>query len=273
MNQAACQSVADSADWVWLDEAVTLTGKPERTWCRWAAREVERATREGRKPLAHKVPDGKRKPRWQLHRVLDHRLTRFPDSTSRDERAEPALYAKYPKHVVDRAYRKAHWLQRWRDRCHAEPTKCARILAGEVVAEAKRNEDADFAISVRALQRWQRAYYAKNPSGQIRAVEGLIDGRGVSAIGTTPDSVSKRHPQAVDYFYGLYHSQAGHTVKTCHEATLREARRQGWAWPAGYAATTRWVREYDQKDATCLHRDGPTKYSKKYLPHIERDWT
>ena len=270
MAQAARQRVpvTDSHNWLRLDDAVKLTGESIRTWERKARSEAERARQKNRAPLAVKVHNG-----WQVNRALDQRLTRFPDRPGRDERAEPALYAKYSKHVVDAANRKAYWLLRWRERSAAVSATRAQVLAVEVASEAKQVEGADFPISGRALQRWHRQARGIGADGQVLGVEGLIDGRSASVPRGPNKEIRGRSPEAIDFFYGIYHSQGKHTVKTCHGATLREARKQGWNWPAGYAATTRWLRDHDQIDNTCLHREGPTVYSHKYLPHIERDWT
>jgi len=172
----------------------------------------------------------------------------------------------------------------------SEPTSrgggSARDLAAQVVTEAKRLEGDDCSISVRALQLWHKAYNQLGPDGMIRGIEALVpkysrahqsrDGdqsRDPNQSRDREGAVPGRSSEAIDYFYSIYHSQAKHSAKTCHEATVLEARRQGWSWPESYSATLAWLRDYDRRDETCLQRDGIRAYSKRFLPHVEIDWS
>ena len=101
-------------------------------------------------------------------------------------------------------------------------------------------------------------------------MEGLIDRRG----NATPSSSSPagRSAEAVDYFYTLYHTQSRHTIRTCHATTLRKAGRQGWAWPASYSATRKWLATHDHVALSYLMRQGKDAFARRYLPHLKVDY-
>lgn len=209
--------------------------------------------------------DGRGKPVWWVHRSVHPNLD--PGSADRDRRNRESLLARYPEHLVDRAYRKDFWLARWRDLCTAEPRATELSLAARIVNQARRREGDAFRISPRSLRAWRRAYNTAGDDGSIRGIEALIDAY------NGPAGSTRRSADAIDYFYALYHSQAKHSVQTCHDATLREAARNAWSWPSSYTATTRWLRANDRLDETCLRREGQTAFAHKHLPHIEIDYT
>ena len=265
----------DPTEWLTVDRAAELTRQSMRTW-RWRAqREATEAQRCARRPLARKVapPDGKGRAIWHVHRSLDGCSSRCPNRQARDNQRSEALIATHPAHIVERALKCNHWLQRWRKACQtcAERNLTDRRLAERVVAEARRVEGPGFSSSVRSLTRWWRCYNRVGEDGQIRAIEGLIDRR-PSAEERSNDRAT-RSPEAVGYFYDLYHTQNRLSVKICHGTTLREARRRDWRWPRGCTATLSWLKKHDDLSLTCLMREGRTVWARKYLPHLEIDYT
>ena len=104
---------------------------------------------------------------------------------TRDNRIQSSLLADHPAHHVERAYRKAYWVTRWRKACstpsfqsrdregadNRRPTD--RDLAAAVVAEARNIEGTDFRISVRSLHAWHRASSPILFSGKPKIYERL----------------------------------------------------------------------------------------------------
>ncbi len=131
--------------------------------------------------------------------------------------------------------------------------------AERIIVEAKRIEGEDFAISPRSLQLWLKAYNSVDQAGDIVGVKALIDGRAIATSAADPQcrATATRSPEAVAFFYVLYHTQAGHDIQKCHDATLEEARRCGWSWPETSSATAQWLRHHDDLATSCLHREGP----------------
>ncbi len=261
-------------DWITIEEAVRLTGELDRTWQRRAAWEAKQARRASRPSLAvQRAPESGGKPVWHVRRSIDARLTVCPRADERENRARPALLTKYPQDKVERAYRKAYWLREWRRACEGPQAagRSEEAIAARIVADAKRGEGEDFSVGYRSLQNWRRAYYATGDDGAIRGVAALIDRRGNEPRGG--GAHEGRSQEAITYFENLYHDRRQFTVRTCHKTTLAKALKSGWTWPASYAATTKWLRAYDKLDETCAYREGPTAYSKKYMPHIEIDRT
>ena len=122
-NQSGKKNAVDDnpsqAEWLTVNQAAKLTGESARTW-RWRAqREAREAQRCARQPLARKTPppDGKGRAIWHVHRSLDDRLSRYPNRQARDNRGSEALIARHPAHIVERALKRNHWLQRWRKAC------------------------------------------------------------------------------------------------------------------------------------------------------------
>ena len=199
----------DRTERLTVNQAVKLTGESARTW-RWRAqREATEAQRCARRSLARKVapPDGKGRAIWHVHRSLDGCSSRCPNRQARDNQRSEALIATHPAHIVERGLKRNHWLQRWRKACQtcAERNVTDRRLAERIVAEAGRVEEPGFSISVRSLTRWWRCYNRLGDDGQIRAVEGLIDRR--PAAEERNNDRATRSPEAVAYFYDLYHTQ------------------------------------------------------------------
>lgn len=161
---------------------------------------------------------------------------------------KPALIIRYPVRKVHQAYRRCRWLKEW-EKLYGEPWEMTKTDAAErIVAQAKGVESDDFPISVRTLQLWRARYYAIGDDRSIRGVEGLIDRRGNKPKGG--EAYERRSQEAIDYFYGLYHAPQRFTMKTCHEMTCAKAVQNAWMWPASYAATSRWLREYGTKVRT-----------------------
>ncbi|MCH8913692.1 MAG: hypothetical protein IIA33_09015, partial [Planctomycetes bacterium] len=191
MHIVASQSPDDHAEWLNASSAAKITGDSARTWRRRAIEEYETAEREGRAALAVLLPGGG-KPAWHISPSIDPRLTKYPRKQTRDDRARAGLVTRYPVHVVDLAYRRVHWLHRWRRACNgpraAGETTAAR--AAGVVAEARRLEAADFKISVRVMMRWHRAYNQIGSDGCIVGVAGLIDKRGCNGTADLEQTTS-----------------------------------------------------------------------------------
>jgi len=250
--------------WLSLDRVAELTGEPLRTLQHRAARQwAARGLAELRPPAG-----GKGKACWWVAEVADPRLCRVsrPVGTDHpDERTRESLLASHPEHAVKRAYLKAHWLHRWRRACDtAAPGDTEISIARRIVAEAKRADDG-LRISIRSLQAW----HAAHRRGGIAA---LVDKYTVGSAVRTKDTVGRAQP-AVDYFYSLYHTTQRLGIKLCHQYTVREARRNGWQWPAAYTATTRWLRATDDLSLTCLMRDGKDAWCRRYMPHNEIDYS
>jgi hypothetical protein len=249
-------------DFIPIAEAATFTGLSQRHWRRRAAKLAETG-------LAYQAPPpgGVGKAVWWIARTVDARLSVCPDRSTRDDRVRSSLLERYPEHHVLRAYRKAFWLRAWQQqRAFPRPSGISsRTVAARIVEEAKRVDGPEFRISLRSLQAWETAYKTVGTDGQIRGVEGLVD------LYSGP--ARERSQEAVDYFLSLYHSQAKHSAKTCHDATVRQATTNGWQWPNSYTATTRWLREHENKANACLHRDGRTQYARRHMPYIEIDYT
>ncbi len=268
------ETVPDPSEWLTVKQAARFTGQSVRTWCWRAKREWADAQAHGRRTLARKAkpPRGRGKAVWYVHRLLDSRLS---GHLTRRLQARPALSARYPQHVVARALRRSHWLQRWRMLCaeQREEGETDRTLAARVVDEARRAEGENFKISARSLQRWRRVTQSVDSDGQVRGVEALVDRYANKALSPN-DGASNgatRDPRAVEYFYGLYHCQNRLSVRLCHQATLRHAGRERWNWPASYRATLRWLQRYDDRSTTCLLREGKDRWARRYMPHLEID--
>jgi len=142
-------------------------------------------------------------------------------------------------------------------------------LAERVIVQARATEGDDYAISFRALQLWRTVYTSRGADGQIRGVEALIDQRGSGIFNWGEHS--GRSPEAVEYFYSLFHAQSGPTIRTCHEATVRTATQNKWTWPSSYPATCKWLNTHDDMALTCLMREGREAWQHRYMPHNEID--
>lgn len=252
-------------DWISLEEAARVLGLPERT-ARWRAAKQWSAT-----GLAELRKADSGKPAWWVHREIDSRLTRFPDGASRDQRVRDDFMSLYPKHDCERAYRKAYWLQEWRRRCDVAARIAGQTdadIAAEVVRDAKAEEGDDFRISVRSLQLWRSAYGEIGSDGKIAGLRGVVD-----QYATTADPNGSRSLDAIEYFYGLYHTTNQKTVSDCHRATRIHAMQKNWSWPKSERGTAKWLSRHDNLPFTYFCREGKEAYDRKYRPYLQQDWS
>lgn len=260
------EASTDRDDWVTIDEAVRITGESDRTWRFRASGEAEQAKSMGRQSLAMKAPtpSGVGRPGWWVHRSIDPRLSRHPTRETREAAARASLSIRYPAHLVDRALRKAHWLSVWRKACERNRDRNTTDLdlAERIVTESKTVEGKEFRISVRSLLRWHRSH-------QSQGIEGLIARYGDGDGGGS----DTRTPEAVTYFYELYHTQNCLSIAVCHEVTVREAAKRGWNWPVSYQATVSWMGRHSDLSLDCLFRKGRDVWARKFLPHVQIDYT
>jgi len=262
---AAVRQLAEpmTDDWVTAEQMADRLGLLPRAVQVLAKKEWDTATKEGREPRARKyVPETGGREVWQVRRDL-HRRSRPYETV---DRRPVSLDLKYTKAQGDRARRRYRWVNRWLELCrHREPGSTDRMQAEKVIDEAQRVEGPDCEISIRVLYDWLKRIRTPGLDGHPLGIEGLVDTRG------RKDNGAARSRESVEYFYGLYHGQAKHSARTCHDATVREAKRQGWRWPRCYQQTTRWLRETDKLDDSCLYRRGQTEYSKRHMQHLELD--
>jgi transposase InsO family protein len=183
-----------------------------------------------------------------------------------------ALCNKYPRHKVEEAWHRAHWLAEWRKVC--QPPRPAGLteldLAQRIITEAKRVNGDDYRISIRTLQKWQRRYETIGPDGKIAGVEALIDQRGVLASAAKPDPA--RSPEAIAYFESIINCENKFSVKTAHVHTLVEARKQGWKWPEKSGNTRAWWGKRCNIADVSLNREGTDVWCRKHMPSLEVDW-
>ncbi len=267
MTALPAPSIPRTDDWITVDQAAVLTGQSLRRW-------QQRALAASQQGKARKgpPPTGTGKAVWWVHRSLDARLTRYPDRPTRDDRERESLLDRHPAHHVELAYRKAHWLHVWRDRCRRpRPAGLTdRDLAIAVATEARQTEGERFRISARSLQQWRADASELGADGTVRGVEALIPRyRSRAALTSQTDT---RSPDAIEWFYAIFRAGNQLSAKQCHAATLRKAAEHGWQWPDSYRATTRWLKEHDDRAITCMHRDGTSAYSHRYMPHLQTDW-
>ena len=260
MPLRAPQSNPDDA-WLTVEEAARLLDQS-------VAHVRRRCTFWAGHGLAEKRPhpEGKTRDCWWVHRAADPRLAKIPDRMTRAEREHQSLLEKHPAEYVEEAYRKFRWLQHWRKACESPRVAGVtdRDLAKRTVQEA-RATDPDFRISVRSLQAWHAAYKDTDDDGNIGGIAALVpryNNGGASA----------RSVEAQDYFYALYHAQAKHSVRVCHDTTLAWAKKHGLAWPASYSSTVAWLKREDDLAITCLHREGNKTFSQRFMEYTEIDW-
>ena len=130
-------------EWVSVDRAAELTGESVWTWRRRAKAQLRHD-----RPLAIKRAVGRGRPAWYVHRSMHDALTRFPHQNTREEQAREALQARHASHQVSHAYRKAHWLRKWRTRIeHGRLTE--RQAAQRIIEEARQVDGETFKISSR----------------------------------------------------------------------------------------------------------------------------
>lgn len=261
-------AATDPREWITLEDAAALLGEPLRT-LQFRAKGIYSQSDKARIAPA---PSGRGKPVWWIARSLDPRLSVAPDGQTRADLARESLLARYPAHYVERAYRKARWVNAWRQRLMTPRLSGQTDLdiAGVVVGQAREFEGPDFKISVRSLQVWHASMNELGEDGVVRGVEALIDryGLGAPADGIT----STRSAAAIEFFYDQFRTPLRLSLKYCHGLTLRQAKASGWSWPASYSATKAWHRDFDDRSLTFLLRHGKKEWSKRYMPYLEQDW-
>jgi transposase InsO family protein len=249
--------------WLPVAEAARLTGLSVSTWQR-KARKLE-----GQGLARRELPrEGRGRPTWYVHRCCDRRLTDNPKREARNARQQASLASRYSQRQREAANLKAKWVCRYMDerrRYGETELQCAE----RILAEAYREDGLPAAP--RTLQLWTKRYHTLGPDGQILGVEGLIDKRSNDQASREAEgqATGTRSQEAIEYFYGLYRTEQALPVRTCHEMTLGEAKRQGWAWPETYSATTKWLRDNDDLSLSYLAREGHNKWARRYLPHNE----
>ena len=260
----------DAASWITVREAAELLDVTERAV-------THRATGWAKIGLARLAKPAKGKPQWMIHRNADARLARCPEREARHERALADLLDKHPRDYVERAMKRARWMNEWRRRLATyRPADADAVsIAREVADEAKEAEGAGFKISVSSLYLWWRTHQTIDPeTGTIRGLEGLVDKYG-TALPLFDDAAgtANRSPEAIEFFLGQYRTELKRSVSLCHRETLLAAKQNGWEWPESCAATRRWLARYDDKAATLLSRHGHRKYtSSGNMPYAEQDW-
>ncbi len=246
-------------DWLVLSHAASLTGLSERAWRERAKALADRGLAKLAPP-----PGGRGRPTWWIHRKAHAELVRR-EATLDVQR--DALCTKFGLPATELAYKRMRWLTAWQRACE-EPGAASRNAVGaRIVAKARRVEGEGFAISVRSLQAWRTAQ-------RRGGLEALIDGRSIDRRADPEGgSSAARSPEAVAYFYGLYHTEQRKGVAACHEATAAVSELKGWAWPASYSATRQWLGRYDDLAMTCLMREGKEAYCHRFNRYMEVDWS
>jgi hypothetical protein len=276
-------AIGNSSDWLSLVDAAALLGVSEgharrmaRAWSdRGLARLEVIANGASNRQLAignRQCSDAGR-PGWLIHRSAHPRLRAPAHAGGESEQLRESLETRYPKHLVERAYEKLHWLHEWRRRC-AMPRAAGRRgidIALEICEEAKKLHGLCYCIAPRTLQTWWAAYNAVGADGRPRGLEALID-QYVSGPSRDREG-AVRSPESIDFFTKLMHSQAGHSMHTCHRNTLHESRQRRWSWPSSYSATRRWWRKTNDLAETIARRDGVEAYTHAAMPHLEIDYT
>ena len=248
-----------AADWLPIPEAARLTGVNARTW-QWRCRHDLAA--KGLARLAP-PPDSNGKPIWWIHRSVDRRLTQDADHRDLDALAELSSY--HEQHVRI-AQRKLHWitvLERSRSRY-----RTLGQAEAAVAAQARQDPVLGGRFSARSLRKARADYYRREGGGLPALVPRYRCGTGFQ-----PVSDSGRSQPAVDYFYRLYHTEDRWSATLCHEFTRREARKQGWSWPASISATRAWLKKHDDLSLTELMRWGYKRWAHRHRPYIEQDYT
>ncbi|MEK6674652.1 MAG: transposase family protein [Planctomycetota bacterium] len=254
---------AENGQWLTVSEAAARADISERQVVVIAAKNATRG-------LARlERPDRGGKPQWMLHVNADRRLSKAPsveDSVRRE-----ALLQRFPVDAVNSAFRKFRWLNDWEKAVERGSPGETEIAIAERVVRQARMVDPDFPFTVRTLQRWRRSCASIGPDGRRMGIEGLIDrrelGNPIFAESTT------RSPEAIALFNDLYRTNGRPTMKSCHDVALYDARKQGWQWPATYSATRQWHEKHDDLSVTLLLREGPSAWSRKFLPHVEIDYS
>ncbi len=242
----------------------------------WSVRHVQRMcgrwARGSRAALRHPETGGK--PQWYV-RSDAHPSLLIGSPTAEGVRA--TLNSRYAQKDVDSAYRKFYWLDRWLDLCagRAQMPEQLRVLrkrptalelAKAICTEAQKTDGQKFKISPRSLQIWRSDYEA----GGIEALVPKYGGGDGS--GTGDGSLTNRSAGAINFFYGLFHTETRLAVSTCHEMTVAQAAIEGWKWPKSLSATRAWLEVHDDLSLTYLMREGKKAWCRKYMSYVEMDW-
>jgi len=257
------EGIDNPQEWVSINDAARLLGMSARHVRRLAAASLARGLSRLAPPA-----DAPGKPVCWLHRSIHARLG-VPAPDTREARARDTLLSRFPRHDVERAYRKTYWMKEWRSRLTVPRLagRTAARIAAEIVTEAKQHEGADFLISVSSLRVWWSAYNEIDDDGQIRGVEMLVDRYGDGGSGE-----SSRSAAAIEFFYKVFRVLARPGIRYCHSLVLHHAKREGWLWPRSYSATRAWLVKEDDIPFTHLCRYGWREYAHRYMPYEEQDW-
>lgn len=250
---AEARQAIDRRHWLPITHVAEITGESERTW-------RNRAVRLAARGLAAQLPppSNQGKPIWWFDPTVDSRLTSSAEQ-ARDDRQIQALSGQYPAHLIERAAKKLQYLRLYWRHCGQTDKRSA---AREVAKQAKACEGEAFPISWRTIQRWDAEY-------QEHGFDGLLDRY---RYGDRSSDPNRRHPEAIEFFYTLFHTQQRLSVRMCHDIVLRESQRRGWCWPQSLSATYGWLREHDDREKTLLLRWGKTRYQQQVMPYIEQDY-
>ena len=250
---AAARQLAPRDRWLPIDRVAELTGTTISAWRHKAVALQGRGLAAQLPP-----PSGRGKPVWWFDPKCDRRLS-YLAGESRDDREVRVLSGKYPAHLAERAAQKLRHLRAYWQACrHTDKRTAAR----RTVEQARQAEGEAVRISVRTIQIWERAY-------RNGGVDALVDRYGQPE--RTRDTT--RSPGAVQFFYALYHTTQGMTLRTCHDVTLREAQRRGWKWANSEEATRAWLTAHDDRELTILLREGSAAYQHRAMPYIEQDYS
>jgi len=252
--------------WCTIAECAQRTAMTSRAW-RARARAL---ADQGLARLAP-APSGKGKRVWLVHQSVDARLTSCPDLAARDGLAD---LSEFPAEHVERAQQRVALVRRF------EELRFSAEMAGRTEVEICRRVVAEAAeagspprVSVRSLQRWRASYRSADREGQASGLRALVPkytGNAAARVGTA-DGGPSRSPEAIEFFYSLYHTERRLGVALCHEWTMTQAGIKGWNWPPSVNATRQWLKRYDDRAHTLLCRYGYEKWAHEFMPSIEQD--
>jgi transposase InsO family protein len=241
----------DGADWVSVPDAAALLGVSIRQVRRIAQAEAPR----GRARLVR--PEGGGKSVWQLHRTVNPRLAARSEETIRKTLETVTLRQRFDWEAADAAYEKAAWVRKLEDAWATDRRRTRNEIAADIARRAK--------VGTRTLLRWRADH-------QRGGIETLIDGRSCAKARTEDGSTPNRSPEATALFWELFRVRSQPSVTTCHAIVLREAEKNGWAWPKTVQSTHAWMKDADRDPSlTYLLREGKSAWSRRYMSWIEQD--
>lgn len=255
MSVAAAKLPHKPDDWVPISVVVELTDMHASSWTR-------RAVALADSGLAMKMPppSGTGKPTWWFHRSI-HANLGYLAREKAEQKTITALSGQHPAHLVERATRRLRWVKAFQSACDAAPRGTSkRTVAERIVDEARATEGDGLLVSVRSLQRWTAQY---NQGG----VDALIDKYRQDAAS------ANRSPEAIEYFYTLYHTEQRISVRMCHDHVVREAEAKGWRWPPSCDSTYKWLLAHDELATTQLMRQGVSAYQHNNMAYMEQDYS